>query len=71
MPLAISPRACTAQDRRKLNALLIDSRMDFQGNAVTITSKWTLSDDGKSLTVNTHFASPMGEGDTTMVYEKK
>ncbi len=53
------------------NVLVIDSNVDFQGTAVTITNKWTLSEDGKSLTVAVHFASPMGEGDARMVYEKK
>jgi hypothetical protein len=53
------------------NALIIDSSLDFQGNPVTITNRWTLADDGKSLTVNMHFATPMGEGDAKMVYEKK
>jgi hypothetical protein len=53
------------------SALVIDSNMDFQGTAVTITNRLTLSEDGKSLTVNMHFASPMGEGDARMVYEKK
>ena len=51
------------------NSILIV--IDIQGNAVTITSKWTLAEDGKSLTVNTHFVSPMGEGDAKMFYEKK
>jgi hypothetical protein len=53
------------------SALVIDSKMDIQGNAITITNKWTLSADGKSLTVNMHFASPMGDGDVKMIYEKK
>jgi hypothetical protein len=53
------------------SALVIDSNVDVQGNAVTITNRWTMSEDGKTLTVNTHFASPMGEGDAKMVFEKK
>jgi hypothetical protein len=53
------------------NALIIESKADFQGNAVTITNKWTLSEDGKTLTVNMHFASSMGEGDAKVVYEKQ
>jgi hypothetical protein len=53
------------------DVLVIDSKMDMQGNAITITNRWTLSGDGKSLTVAMHFASPMGEGDIKMVYEKK
>jgi len=51
--------------------LVIDSKMDMQGNAITLTNKMSLSPDGKSLTVNMHFASPMGDGDVKMVYEKK
>lgn len=52
------------------SALVIDSKMDFQGNEVAITNKWTLSEDGKTLTMNIHFASAMGEGDAKIVYEK-
>lgn len=52
-------------------ALVIDSTLDFQGNPVTITNRWTLADDGKTLTVNMHFASQMGEGDAKIIYEKK
>ena len=52
------------------NALIIDSKVDFQGNAVAITNRWTLSDDGKTLTMNVHFASGMGDGDARIVYEK-
>ena len=53
------------------DVLVIDSKMDMQGNAITITNRWTLSGDGKGLTVAMHFASPMGEGDIKMAYEKK
>ncbi len=53
------------------NVLVIDSNMDFQGTAVTMSNKWALSEDGKSLTIATHFSSPMGDGDAKMVYEKK
>ena len=48
------------------DVLVIDSKMDMQGNAITITNRWTLSGDGKGLTVAMHFASPMGEGDIKM-----
>lgn len=51
--------------------LVIDSKSEFQGNAVTITSKWALSEDGKTLTVSSHFSSSMGEGDAKVVYEKQ
>jgi len=53
------------------DTLVIESKADFQGNAVAITNKWTLSEDGKILTVNSHFSSSMGEGDTKTVYEKQ
>jgi hypothetical protein len=53
------------------DVLVIDSKMDIQGNAITISNRWALSADGKSLTVAMHFASPMGEGDVKMVYDKK
>jgi hypothetical protein len=53
------------------DVLVIDSKMDMQGNAITLTNKMALSTDGKTLTVNMHFASPMGDGDVKMVYEKK
>jgi hypothetical protein len=53
------------------DTLVFETKADFQGNAVTITSKWTLSEDGKILTVNTHFSSSMGEGDSKTVLEKQ
>jgi hypothetical protein len=33
--------------------------------------KWTLSPDGKALTINRHFASSMGELDQKIVLEKQ
>jgi hypothetical protein len=53
------------------DTLVIDSKMDIQGNAITMSNRWSLSGDGKNLTVAMHFTSPMGEGDVKMVYEKK
>lgn len=53
------------------DTLVIESKAEFGGNAVTITDKWTLSEDGKILTVNRHFASTQGEGDVRQVYEKQ
>jgi len=51
--------------------LMFDSKMDFQGNAMTGTEKWSLSPDGKTLTVQRHFNGPMGEGDAVMVLDKQ
>jgi hypothetical protein len=53
------------------NALVIESKMDFQGNEIAITNRWTLSEDRKTLTVNMHFASAMGDGDARSVFEKQ
>jgi hypothetical protein len=53
------------------NTLVIETKMDFQGAEVGITNKWTLSEDGKTLTVNLHFSTPMGDGDAKMVYDKQ
>ncbi len=53
------------------DALLIDSKMDFQGTEVTISDKWVLSEDGKMMTVTRHFSSDQGEGDATIVLDKQ
>ena len=53
------------------DSLVFDSKMDFQGNAMTGTEKWTLSPDGKVLNVTRHFSGPMGEGDATVVLDKQ
>jgi hypothetical protein len=53
------------------STLVIESRIDIEGNVLNITNKLTLSEDGKTLTGNLHFAGAMGEGDAKIVYEKK
>jgi len=53
------------------DVLVINSKMDFQGNEVTITEKWSLSEDGKTLTQNRHFSTSQGEGDVRTVLEKQ
>jgi hypothetical protein len=52
-------------------ALLIATSADFQGMAITFTDKWTLSDDGKVMTVARHIGTPQGEFDATYVMNKK
>jgi hypothetical protein len=51
--------------------LTFDNKMDFQGNAMTGTEKWSLSADGKTLTLQQHFNGPMGEGDAVRVLDKQ
>jgi hypothetical protein len=51
--------------------LVVNSKLDLQGNEVGIKTTWALSDDGKTLTENIHLESPMGETDQKMVFEKQ
>jgi hypothetical protein len=52
-------------------SLVVDTKLKFQGNDVTVKSTWTLSEDGKTLTQNAHLASAMGETDQKLVFEKQ
>ncbi len=49
------------------DTLVINSKFSFQDNEITTTERWSLSGDGKVLTVKSHFSSPQGEGDSTRV----
>lgn len=51
--------------------LVITSKGTFGDNDFTMTAKWTVSADGKVLTIQQHFSSGMGEGDQKMVLEKQ
>jgi hypothetical protein len=50
--------------------LTIDSKGQFGDNEVTISQKWTLSADGKTLTIIQTFKSAMGEAEQKLVFEK-
>ena len=51
--------------------LVFDNKMDFQGTAMTGTDKWSLSPDGKTITVQRHFSGPMGDDNSVIVLEKQ
>ena len=51
--------------------LKISSKFDYNGSPVTGEATWTLSADGKTLTINGHFSSSMGEADQKLVFEKQ
>jgi hypothetical protein len=53
------------------DTLLIETKGSFGGNDITLADKWTLSGDGKVLTLNRHIVSPMGELDQKVVLEKQ
>lgn len=52
-------------------ALAVDSKLDFQGNEITLSDKWTLSEDGKTLTMNRKINSPQGELEMKIVLAKQ
>ena len=53
------------------DALVIDSKRDFQGMEITIQDRWTLSPDGKVLTIARKVSTPQGDFDAKMVAEKQ
>jgi hypothetical protein len=53
------------------SVLVIDSTMDIQGSPMTLTDRWTLSPDGKELTIDRQATGPMGSGGGKMIFEKQ
>lgn len=51
--------------------LVIASKVSFNGSDVTMNDRWALSADGKTLTIQRHVVSPMGETDQKIVLEKQ
>jgi hypothetical protein len=52
-------------------ALLLDSAITLEGGSVSLKDKWTLSADGKTLTITRHYSGPEGEADVTYLLEKQ
>jgi hypothetical protein len=50
--------------------LVIETSRDYQGAKLTQREEWTLSADGKTLTIATHVKLPNGEFDVKQVFEK-
>lgn len=50
--------------------LVIESSRDYQGTKLTQREEWTVSADGKTLTIATHVKLPNGEFDVKQVFEK-
>lgn len=53
------------------DALVIDSTGNFNGTDFTAKDRWTLSEDGKTLTQDRHISFAGGEGDMKIVLEKQ
>jgi hypothetical protein len=51
--------------------LVIDSVRDFQGADLKFHEVWSLSADGKVLTINNHATVPQGEFDLILVFDKQ
>ena len=51
--------------------LAIAGKTSFNGADVTLNDRWSLSADGKTLTIQRHVNSPMGETDQKIVLEKQ
>lgn len=50
--------------------LVITQKAMYQGGPLEISSRWSLSDDGKVITKITSFSLSQGDYSTTTVYEK-
>ncbi len=53
------------------DALIIHSKMNFGGNDMTVSDRWTLSEDGQTLTIARFFKSDLGEVQQKLVLEKQ
>jgi hypothetical protein len=53
------------------DTLLFDIKGKFGDDEFTMKDKWTLSEDGKVLTINRHFSSSFGEGDQKLIFDKQ
>ncbi|HVO99073.1 MAG TPA: hypothetical protein VMT15_13440 [Bryobacteraceae bacterium] len=51
--------------------LVIDSVRDLQGGEIKFHEIWSLSPDGKTMTINNHLTAPQGEFDITLVFDKQ
>lgn len=51
--------------------LVIESKREAGGQSLTMTERWTLLEDGKTITVALHMLSSQGEADIKMVLEKQ
>jgi hypothetical protein len=53
------------------NDLVIAGKASFNGADVTLNDRWSLSPDGKTLTIQRHVNSPMGDTDQKIVLDKQ
>ena len=51
--------------------LVINSTLVYEGSDVKGVGTWSLSADGKTLTISAHYTSAMGEADQKLIFEKQ
>lgn len=51
--------------------LVIDTKGSIMGRSLKFHDRWSLSPDGKTLTLVRHLSNPMGESDQTIVFDKQ
>ena len=67
----VGPREIKSTLKWAGSNLVISSKFLFNDMDVTSEATWVLSPDGKTLTIDTHFTSSMGEADQKYVFEKQ
>lgn len=55
----------------KASVLEINAKREIQGNAITSTETWTLSAEGKVLTVDSNISTPQGDFKLKFVLDKQ
>ncbi|MBI3682056.1 MAG: hypothetical protein HY235_16860 [Acidobacteria bacterium] len=53
------------------DTLVVDSKLDFQGNEITISDKWSLAEEGKSIIIQRKLNTPQGELEMKVVLAKQ
>lgn len=67
----IGPREVKSTLKWVGSNLVISSKFNYNDMDVNSEATWSLSADGKTLTISAHFVSSMGEADQKFVFEKQ
>ncbi len=51
--------------------IVVESVRDLQGAEIKFRDVWSLSTDGKIMTITSHVTAPQGEFDLTLVFDKQ
>ncbi|MCC7157077.1 MAG: hypothetical protein IT161_21030 [Bryobacterales bacterium] len=64
------PTEMKSKARWEGNVLIIESKVEFQGNEISISEKWNLSGDGKAIVIDRLINSPQGDLPMKMTLDK-